>query len=80
MSDETALWLHNFKQLMFFVEVAKDNFHVAPNAKGLPRSQQGRACAVESSIICWKSARGKRSIARSSAGLSILFSPLSSHI
>jgi hypothetical protein len=32
MSDETALWLHNFKQLMFFVEVAKDNFQAAPNS------------------------------------------------
>jgi hypothetical protein len=35
MSDETALWLHNFKQLMFLVEVAQDNFQVAPNSRGV---------------------------------------------
>jgi hypothetical protein len=35
MSDETAVWLHNFKQLMFVVEVAQDNFQVAPNSRGV---------------------------------------------
>lgn len=35
MSDETVLWLHNFKQLRFFVEVAHDNFQVAPNSRGV---------------------------------------------
>jgi hypothetical protein len=35
VSDETVQWLHNFKQLIFFVEVAQDNFQVAPNSRGV---------------------------------------------
>jgi hypothetical protein len=48
MSDETALWLHNFKQLIFFVEVAKDNFQVAPNSRGVAEksTKQGLRHAV----------------------------------
>ncbi|MCA2328678.1 hypothetical protein JF780_27355, partial [Mycobacterium intracellulare] len=35
MSDEAALWLHNFKQIMSFVDVAHDNFRAAPNSRGV---------------------------------------------
>lgn len=35
MSDETLLWRHNFNQLMFFVEMTRDNVEAAPNSKGV---------------------------------------------
>lgn len=35
MTDETELWRHNFKQMLFFVEVAQDNFIAAPNSRGV---------------------------------------------
>lgn len=35
MSDETLQWRHNFKQMMFFVEMARDNVQAAPNSKGV---------------------------------------------
>lgn len=35
VSDESELWRHNFKQLLFFIEVAKDNFQAAPRSKGV---------------------------------------------
>lgn len=35
MSDETLLWRHNFSQLIFFVEIARDNVEATPNSKGV---------------------------------------------
>lgn len=35
MSDETLFWRHNFNQLMFFVEMARDNLGATPNSKGV---------------------------------------------
>lgn len=35
MSDETLLWRHNFNQLIFFVEMARDNVEAAPNSRGV---------------------------------------------
>lgn len=35
MSDETELWMHNLRQLRFFVEIARDNIEAAPASKGV---------------------------------------------
>ncbi|MFQ6230742.1 hypothetical protein [Nocardia sp. NPDC002869] len=35
MSDESELWLHNLRQLKFFVEVARDNVEAAPPSAGV---------------------------------------------
>lgn len=35
MSDETELWRHNFKQVIFFVEIAQESLQAAPNSNGV---------------------------------------------
>jgi len=35
MTDEKELWRHNFKQVIFFVEVAQENLQVAPSSNGV---------------------------------------------
>lgn len=79
MSDETALWLHNFKQLMFFVEVAKDNFQIAPNSKGVAEksTKEGLRRGVFHHLL---EERGRKAIYSAQlSGIVDPFSPLSSH-